>query len=62
MPLMPEAVSGFDELLCSDTNERMAAGEGWVRGTFDATKPRLALTTPQEGEYIHTNRDDAARK
>ena len=31
--------------------------EGWVRGTFDPTKPRLALETPQEGEYIHTNRD-----
>jgi flavin-dependent dehydrogenase len=33
-------------------------GEGWVRGTLDPSRPRLTLSTPREGEYIHPNRDE----
>jgi hypothetical protein len=31
--------------------------EGWVRGTLDPARPRLTLSTPREGEYVHPNRD-----
>ncbi|MCB9679290.1 MAG: tryptophan 7-halogenase [Alphaproteobacteria bacterium] len=30
--------------------------EGWVRGELDPTVGRLSLTTPDEGEIIHTHR------
>ena len=29
--------------------------EGWVTGKFDQRKPKLKLSTPQEGEIIHLN-------
>lgn len=31
--------------------------EGWVEGKLDPRTPRLTLTTPEEGEIIHKNRD-----
>lgn len=34
--------------------------EGWVVGTLDARKPKLAVTTPDEGKLIHANRDPSA--
>jgi hypothetical protein len=40
------------------TLEVMAA-DGWVSVKYDKTRPRLALTTPEEGDFIHKNREDA---
>ena len=34
--------------------------EGWVTGKLDKKKPRLTLTTPNEGHIVHPNRDSAA--
>jgi hypothetical protein len=43
---------------CLQTLEVMAA-DGWVSVKYDKTRPRLALTTPEEGDFIHKNREDA---
>ncbi|HMB58717.1 MAG TPA: hypothetical protein VKN35_02295 [Xanthomonadales bacterium] len=31
--------------------------QGWVKGERDPGKPGINLTTPNEGEIIHTNRE-----
>ncbi|NUP96014.1 MAG: tryptophan 7-halogenase [Planctomycetaceae bacterium] len=31
--------------------------EGWLTGSYDPSRPKLALNTPEEGRLIHKNRD-----
>lgn len=33
--------------------------DGWVTGRMSRSKPRISLSTPEEGAMIHANRDDA---
>ena len=33
-------------------------GEGWLVGRYEPKLPRVSIETPEEGDIIHTNRDD----
>lgn len=44
----------------SSTTSRPIEGmlsEGWLHASFDPSKPKLTLNTPEEGRLIHKNRD-----
>ena len=35
----------------------LMVNQGWVKGAHNKSRPRLDLTTPEEGRLIHTNRE-----